>query len=169
MAQMLQLNRVPEDPEEGDGKVEENDGKQHGGVGGAGAMAQMLQFLIGDRRRRDQELAVERRLREEELRLAKEKQIRVRDKVRDRVRDRVRDKVRDRVRDKVRDRVRDKVRDRVRVRDKVRDRDQNDGLVERFNRTLRKMLGSFAAAYLDDVSIFSETWEEHLQYMAAVL
>ena len=160
MAQMLQLNRVPEDPEEGDGNEEENGGEQHGGADGAGAMAQMLQFLIGDRRRRDQELvAVERRLREEELRLAKEKHDQKTERQRQRQRQR---------QIRVRDRVGDKVRDKV-SRDKVRDRDQNDGLVERFNRTLKKMLGSFAASYLDDVIIFSEAWEEHLQYMAAVL
>ena len=41
------LDRVPEDPEEGDDKEEENGGGQHGGADGAGAMAQMLQFLIG--------------------------------------------------------------------------------------------------------------------------
>ena len=39
MAQMLQLNRVPEDPEEGDGNEEGNGGEQHGGADGAGAMA----------------------------------------------------------------------------------------------------------------------------------
>ena len=44
MAQMLQLNRMPEDPEEGDGNEEENGGEQHGGANGAGAMAQMLQL-----------------------------------------------------------------------------------------------------------------------------
>ena len=86
LAQMLQfligdqndrpLNRVPENPEEGDGNEEENGGEQHGGADGAGAMAQMLQLLIGDRRRRDQELAEERRLRDEELRLATGMQLR---------------------------------------------------------------------------------------------
>ena len=38
------LDRVPEDPEEGDGNEEENGGEQHGGADGAGAMAQMLQL-----------------------------------------------------------------------------------------------------------------------------
>ena len=35
------------DPEEGDDNEEEKGGGQHGGADGAGAMAQMLQFLIG--------------------------------------------------------------------------------------------------------------------------
>ena len=30
-------------------------------------------------------------------------------------------------------------------------------------------VGDFAAAYLDDIVIFSETWEDHLTYVRSVL
>ena len=41
-----------------------------------------------------------------------------------------------------------------------------------FQRLMDRMLRgmeSFAAAYLDDVVIFSETWEEHLRHVEEVL
>ncbi|XP_063240865.1 uncharacterized protein LOC134541372 [Bacillus rossius redtenbacheri] len=40
---------------------------------------------------------------------------------------------------------------------------------EMMTRVLEGYLGQFAMAYLDDVIVFSETWEDHVQHLALVL